>query len=60
MRFGMIMANQNTEKKKLCCMDTGSFIVNIKTENIHVNIEKDIEKRLDTSNCKLDSPLPKR
>ena len=36
-------------------MDTDSFIVYIKTEDI----EKDVETRFDTSNYKLDRPLLK-
>ena len=34
-------------------MDTDSFIVYIKTEDIYVDIGKDFEKRFDTSNCEL-------
>ena len=41
-------------------MDTESFIVYIKTEDIYVDIAKDVEKRFDTSNCKLGRPLTKR
>ena len=40
-------------------MDTGSFIVYIKTEDIFIDIAKDFETRFDTSNYKLDRPLPK-
>ena len=33
--FGMIIGNQNMEKKvKLCCVDTDSFIVCIRAEGI--------------------------
>ena len=35
---------------KLCYMDTDIFIVYLKTEDIYVDIEKDDETRLDTSN----------
>ena len=48
------------EKAKLCYMDTDSFIIYIKTEDIYSDIAKDIEKRFDTSSYKLDRPLPKR
>ena len=41
-------------------MDTGSFIVYVKTENIYKDIEEDVETRFDTSNFELDRPLPKR
>ena len=37
-------------------MDTDSFFVHVKTENIY----KDVKIRLDTSNCQLDRPLPKK
>ena len=40
-------------------MDTYSFIVYIKTEDIYTDIAKDIEPRFDTSNYELDRPLPK-
>ena len=38
------------EKGKLCYMDTGSFIVYIKTDDINVDISKDAETRFDISN----------
>ena len=41
-------------------MDTDSFIVYVKTENIYKDIEEDVETRFDTSNFELDRPLPKR
>ena len=37
------------EKAKLCYMDTGSFIAYIKTEDIYVDITKDILTRFDAS-----------
>ena len=44
-------------------MDTDSFIVYIKTEDIYVDIYVDITKdvgtRFDTSNYELERPLPK-
>ena len=40
-------------------MDTDSFKVYIKTENIYIFISKDVEISFDTSNYELDSPLPK-
>ena len=42
---------------KLCCMDTDSFIMNIKTEDFYKDIANDVEKRFDTSNYEVDSPL---
>ena len=47
------------EKAKLCNTETDNFIVYIKTEDIHVDISKDIETRFDTSNYELDRPLSK-
>ena len=40
-------------------MDTGSFIVYIKTNDIYKYIAEDVETRFDTSNYELDRPLPK-
>ena len=39
-------------------MDTDSFIVYIKTEDIYRDIAEDVETRFDTSNYELDTPLP--
>ena len=47
------------EKAKLYDMDTDSYIVYIKTEDIYPDIEKDVETRFDTSNYELDRPLSK-
>ena len=41
------------EKTNLCCMDTGSFIVYIKTDYIDKDIVEDVETRFDT-NYELD------
>ena len=38
------------EKAKLCYMDTASFIVYIKTDNIYKDIAEDVETRFDSSN----------
>ena len=40
-------------------MDTHSFIVHIKTDDIYKDIAKDDETRFDTSNFQIDRPLPK-
>ena len=47
------------EKAKLFCMDTDSFIVYIKTDEIYKDIAEDVETRFDTSNYDLDRLLPK-
>ena len=43
---------------KLYYMDTDSFIVYIKTENVYKDIANDVEKRFDTSNYAVYRPLP--
>ena len=40
-------------------MDTDSFIVYVKTDDIHKDIAEDVERRFDTSNCEIDILLPK-
>ena len=46
------------EKAKLCYMDTDSFTVYIKADDIYKDIAEDVETRFDTSTYKLDR-LPK-
>ena len=43
---------------KLCYTDTGSFIMNIKTEDFYKDIADDVECKFDTSNYEVDRPLP--
>ena len=38
------------QNAKLCYMDTGSFIIHIKTEDFYKDIACDVEKRFDTLN----------
>ena len=54
--------SRNIKKAKLCYMDTDSFIVDIKIEDISGDITKDVDARLDTSNYELwiRQLLPKR
>lgn len=40
-------------------MDTGSFTVSFKTEDVYKNIEKDVEKKFETSNIMLEWEPPK-
>ena len=42
---------------KLCYMDTGSFIMNIKTNDFYKDISNDVENRFDTSNYEVNRPL---
>ena len=39
-------------------MDTDSFIVHIKTENVYKDIANDVEKRFESSNYAIYRPLP--
>ena len=47
------------ENLKLCYMNTDSFIVNVKTDDLYKDITEAVETRFDTSNFELDRPLPK-
>ena len=47
------------ENAKLCYMDTDSFIVHVKTDDIYKDIAVDVETKFDTSNFEIDRPLPK-
>ena len=44
---------------KIMLHDKDLFIAYIKTEDIYVDISKDVETRFDTLNYELDRPLPK-
>ena len=46
-----------SKKAKLCCINTESFIVYLKTDNSDTDIAKDFETRFDTSNYELDRSL---
>ena len=48
-----------SENTKLSYMDTDSFIVYVKTDDIYKDIAEDVETRFDTSSFELDRPLPK-
>ena len=47
------------ENAKLCYMDTKSFIVNLKTDDIDKDIAEDVGTRFGTSNFEIDRPLHK-
>ena len=40
-------------------MDKGSFIKNVKTDDIYKDIPEHVETRFDTSNYDLDKPISK-
>ena len=45
------------DNAKLCYINTDSFIINIKTEDVYEDIANDVEKRFDTSNYEVNRPL---
>ena len=47
-------------KSKLCYMDTESFIVYVKTEDIYKDITEDVEKIFHTSNFEIDHCLKEK
>ena len=52
------MKPKYNDNVKLCYMDTDSFIMNIKANDLYEDIANDIENRFDTSNYELNRPLP--
>ena len=42
------------ENERICYMDTNSFIVLVKTDDIYKDIEGDFETIFDTSNFEID------
>ena len=55
--YGYMKPKYN-DNVKLCYLDTDSFIMNIKTEDLYNDIANDVEKRFDTSGYEVDRPLP--
>ena len=47
------------KKAKLCYMDTDSFIVYIKTDDIYKDVAGNVETRFDTSTYELEKPFLK-
>ena len=43
------------ENPKLCYMDTDSFIIHVKTDDIYKDIVEDVKTRFDTSNFEINS-----
>ena len=43
---------------KLCCMDTDSLLVHIKTNDFYKDISDDVDNRFGTSNYEVKRPLP--
>ena len=40
---------EKVENAKLCYMDTDSFLVHVKTDDVYKDIAEDVETRFDTS-----------
>ena len=60
MCFSTARWNLNMGKKvRLCYMNTDSFQLHIKIEDIFVDIAKNVETRFNTSNYEIDRPWPK-
>ena len=49
-----------SEQTKPCCMDTDSFILYIKTDDIYKDIAEIADTRFGTSNYELKRPLQKK
>ena len=47
------------DNAKLCYMDTDSFIIHIKTEDLYKDIANDVDERFDTSNYEVNRSLPR-
>ena len=45
------------DNARLCYMDTDSFIIDIKIEDVYEDIADDVKKRFDTSNYEVNRPL---
>ena len=55
----IIIKPKYRENAKLCYMDTDSFTVHVKTDDIYKDIAEDVETRFNTSNFGKDRQLPK-
>ena len=47
------------DNAEICYMDTDSFIIDVKTEDVYEDVANDVEKRFDTSKYEVNRPLPK-
>ena len=45
-------------KAKPCCMDIDSFIVHVTLEDLCADLPEVVQKKIDTSNYKVKTPLP--
>ena len=49
---------KHQDRAKLCCMDTDSFVIHIKTKDFYEDIANDVKEWFDTSNYDNNRPLP--
>ena len=52
------MKPKYNDNVRLCYMDTDSFVVHVKTNDVYKDIASDVENRFDTSNYEVNRPLP--
>ena len=52
------MKPKYNDNVRLCCMDTNSFVMHIKTNDFYKDIASDVENMFDTSNYEVNRPLP--
>ena len=58
MNIGMTMQNQRIEALRKYATPKQSFIVYVKSEDVFADLAGDFEHRFDTSNYKVERPLP--
>ena len=51
------MKPKYNDNVRLCCMDTDSFVMNIKTNDFYKDISDDVDNKFDTSNYEVKRPL---
>ena len=52
------MKPKNQDNAELCYIDTESYTIHIKTEDVYEDFANDVEKEFDTSNYEVNRPLP--
>ena len=52
------MKPKYNDNVRLCYMDTGSFVMHIKTNDFYKDITNDVKNMFDTSNYEVNRPLP--
>ena len=55
--IGMIMQNQSMYCTRLCYTDTHNYKIQVKSEDVYVDLAEDFETRFNTSNYEVDRPL---